>query len=120
MGELIDIKQLRKVGFLGEIFGLDLTHWLDLARLDLGHWSFRAWPKEAKGGYSAFMRFILHLWEEEESLGAFCNISLLRALSEFILWGHLLASDPDYYIIGCWLWLWDIMDMIICCFVLLT
>ena len=47
-----------------------------------------------------------------------CNILSLCELSELILWGHLLASGPDFYIIGRWLWLWGIMDVIImlfCC-----
>ena len=50
----------------------------------------------------------------------FCNNLLLHALSEPILWGHLLTSDLVYYIYwSFWLWLWDIMDLMICYLVIL-
>jgi hypothetical protein len=37
-----------------------------MARLNLGHWSFRFGQREAKGGKRVRMRFILHLRELSE------------------------------------------------------
>ena len=45
LGKLNDIKKTKESEFPKWVLGLNLTHWLGLARLDLGHWSFRVWPK---------------------------------------------------------------------------
>jgi hypothetical protein len=45
-----------------------------MARLNLGHWSFRFGQREAKGGKRVRMRFILHLRElSEERRRGFCG-----------------------------------------------
>jgi len=50
--------------------------------------------------------------------GGVCNIPLLRALSELILWEHLLVSDSDYYTIGNLIVImrqYGYDDMLFCC-----
>ena len=83
-------KKLRKVGFLSEIIWVDLTHWLDLARSNPGHWSFRVGMRRPKGGKSALgdSFFTWDLWGRGEGR----TILRRRGFALLGVWAKTLES----------------------------